>query len=317
MGLVVNIQPENVMITNSVAKFKDTNDVEQTFITQIINSGWDDNILQLFTQFQALIDDTEDALEIARIDSNRLRITLNIEADSNIKICSVYGIGVTSTETDTNGDANTKAGLFEGKNQTMIFLIVGGCGAIVCIFILCNILILLRNRKTSQELKLAHKTIQMLSVKSGSTIPSLNMLNSHMSLSIDGQIGTGHNKVMSTSHINDIDNQMAQLQKMKNDLMKSGHDGYNDEYRQNHDYLPNDALFAANVGFNEMQNVQSDTAGFNGENDNEFNGPALPPPVPEPQAVQGLPTPQNDGDYDETNDDYNDDDIYGEHNTAQ
>eukprot|EP00490_Sorites_sp_Unknown_P025751 CAMPEP_0114680462 /NCGR_PEP_ID=MMETSP0191-20121206/54195_1 /TAXON_ID=126664 /ORGANISM="Sorites sp." /LENGTH=577 /DNA_ID=CAMNT_0001957355 /DNA_START=235 /DNA_END=1968 /DNA_ORIENTATION=- len=259
----VNIQPSQATI-NGVAKFTDSDGIEQTFETKYIQHGYDPNNVQYFTQFRALAGSTAESLGIGRVDTDEITLTLTISADSNIKICGVYVYGVSSATAETGGQ---QLGIFEGKNKTMVFIIVAAVSAVICIFILCILLVILRNKKTTNELKLAQKTIQMLSMKSMSPVSSMNGIPTDIPHSMNAHSMNPHS-------IQDIDQQMAYLERMKSELMNQGHVGYNDEYKQKHSYLENDAMYAANMGYNEMNNVASNTGQINGEGGGAGDGAA-------------------------------------------
>ena len=279
--------------------------MEQTFETKTITNGYDPNNVQSFVQFQALGANTAESLGIGRIDSNQLTVTLNIHADSNIKICGVYIYGIEPPSLEI-ASPTTKAKTKKILPIIMWIIIIFSC----IITVIVVVVITQRHKNTSKELEFANKQIQMLrrsTVASGTGpdiyTPSLNAVECQPHIT------------KQTPSTADTDQPTGYLERMKKDLMNSGHDGYNDEYKKNHLYLENDALFAANMGYNELRKSASITPLANDEynNNNNEGGTNNIEPVDDVYASDLPDEPANDGDYQETcNDDVDDDDdVYG------
>ena len=151
--VTVNIQPTGAAI-NGFMKFTDLNGIKQSFKTEYTSDGYDEENLQYFTQYRALLNETAQLLSIDDINTNEIKITLSISAESNIKICGVHIYGIPSNSenvniglSSSNKDGNTtKEGNKNDKTYTIVIIIL--VVIILCIFIIC-VCMICRNKKTS------------------------------------------------------------------------------------------------------------------------------------------------------------------------
>ena len=202
------------------------------------------------------------------------------------------------------GSAGFLAGIPGSQKSLWLGLVAGG---IVCCFI-CAFFILviaIKHRKTQRQLELANKTIlSMTSMNSSHALPS-----------------TGNNvSTDADQRIAELQNQVQYLTSMQKQLMNQGPSFMKDpQYQEQHGYMANDAMMAAQVGYNEM-NTDNNAAGEGGEMNNNYTGYDYNDndnnyydnnemPLPPPPNVKNIETQGGNEFNDNYDDDINNDDI--------
>ena len=117
-------------------------------------SGFDSITQTGFTQFQLLTQETSNKLNMVRVHTNEINITINIiSSTNNIDICSlsIYGITFKSIDSSNNDPNNEEqVGVLGTASQNIIFIAFGG---IVLILILFGLFIILFCSKKNKNLR--------------------------------------------------------------------------------------------------------------------------------------------------------------------